>query len=51
MVWQGVSVSVMQSSGDTVAAAQAAGNAVRMLLSGPAGGLIAARHIGAGRAC
>lgn len=39
-------LSVMQSSGDTVAASQAAGNAVRMLLSGPAGGLIAARHIG-----
>ena len=46
---EGVSVSVMQSSGDTVAAAQAAGNAVRMLLSGPAGGLIAARHVGAGK--
>lgn len=47
---EGVSVSVMQSSGDTVAAAQAAGNAVRMLLSGPAGGLIAARHVGGGKA-
>ena len=45
----GITVSVMQSSGDTVAATQAAGNAVRMLLSGPAGGLIAARHVGAGR--
>ena len=43
----GVPVSVMQSSGDTVAAAQAAENAVRMLLSGPAGGLIGARHVGA----
>ncbi len=42
-------VSVMQSSGDTVAAGQAAGNAVRMLLSGPAGGLIAARHVGQGK--
>ncbi len=41
------SVAVMQSSGDTVAAQQAAGNAVRMLLSGPAGGLIAAREVGA----
>jgi len=41
-----VPVSVMQSSGDTVAAGQAAGNAVRMLLSGPAGGLIGARHVG-----
>lgn len=47
---EGASVSVMQSSGDTVAAAQAAGNAVRMLLSGPAGGLIAARHVGGGKA-
>jgi len=43
----GVAISVMQSSGDTVAAPQAAGQAVRMLLSGPAGGLIAARHIAA----
>ena len=42
-----VSISVMQSSGDTVAAAQAVDNAVRMLLSGPAGGLVAARHVGA----
>jgi N-methylhydantoinase A len=41
-----VPVSVMQSSGDTVAASQAAHQAVRMLLSGPAGGLIAARHVG-----
>jgi N-methylhydantoinase A len=40
-----VSVSVMQSSGDTVAAEQAAGHAVRMLLSGPAGGLVAARQV------
>jgi N-methylhydantoinase A len=38
-------VAVMQSTGDTVAAAQAAGQAVRMLLSGPAGGLIAARFL------
>ncbi|MGB5454110.1 MAG: hydantoinase/oxoprolinase family protein, partial [Sedimenticolaceae bacterium] len=44
---EGIPVSVMQSSGDTVAAAQAAENAVRMLLSGPAGGLIGARHVGA----
>ncbi len=42
-----LSVSVMQSSGDTVAASQAADNAVRMLLSGPAGGLVAARYVGA----
>jgi N-methylhydantoinase A len=39
-------VSVMQSSGGTIAAAQAGGHAVRMLLSGPAGGLAGARHIG-----
>ncbi len=39
-------VSVMQSSGDTVAADQAAEQAVRMLLSGPAGGLAAARFVG-----
>jgi N-methylhydantoinase A len=42
----GARIAVMQSSGDTVDAAQAAGQAVRMLLSGPAGGLVAARHIG-----
>lgn len=41
-----IPISVMQSSGDTVAAEQAAGQAVRMLLSGPAGGLAAARFIG-----
>jgi N-methylhydantoinase A len=43
----GVPISVMQSAGDTVAADQAAAQAVRMLLSGPAGGLIAAQRIGA----
>ncbi len=43
---RGAPVSVMQSSGDTVDAAQAADHAVRMLLSGPAGGLVAARHVG-----
>jgi len=42
----GASVSVMQSSGDTVAAAQAGGQAVRMLLSGPAGGLVGAGFVG-----
>jgi N-methylhydantoinase A len=40
------SLSVMQSSGDTVAADQAGKQAVRMLLSGPAGGLVAASHLG-----
>ena len=39
-------VSVMQSSGGTVAAEQAGHHAVRMLLSGPAGGLAAARFVG-----
>ncbi len=39
-------LSVMQSSGDTVAAGQAGEQAVRMLLSGPAGGLVAASHLG-----
>jgi N-methylhydantoinase A len=38
-------VAVMQSTGDSVSADQAANHAVRMLLSGPAGGLIAARHV------
>ncbi len=38
-------LSVMQSSGDTVAAHHAGGQAVRMLLSGPAGGLVAAGFV------
>ncbi|MBI1423566.1 MAG: hydantoinase/oxoprolinase family protein [Gammaproteobacteria bacterium] len=42
----GAQVSVMQSSGGTIAAAQAGRHAVRMLLSGPAGGLAAARFVG-----
>jgi len=41
----GSRLSVMQSSGDTVAAHQAGGQAVRMLLSGPAGGLVAAGFV------
>jgi N-methylhydantoinase A len=40
------SVSVMQSSGTTIAAEQSASQAVRLLLSGPAGGLAAARLAG-----
>lgn len=40
------SVSVLQSSGTTIAAAQAASQAVRLLLSGPAGGLAAANMAG-----
>lgn len=39
-------VAVMQSSGGTIDASQAALRAVNMLLSGPAGGLAAARFIG-----
>jgi N-methylhydantoinase A len=38
-------VSVMQSSGGTVSAEQAGGHAVRLLLSGPAGGLSGARYV------
>ncbi len=39
----GARLSVMQSAGDTVEAGQAGRQAVRMLLSGPAGGLVGAR--------
>ena len=39
-------ISVMQSAGGTIAAEQAGDEAVHMLLSGPAGGLAAARYIG-----
>ncbi len=42
----GARVAVMQSSGATIAADQAANQAVRMLLSGPAGGLVGARFVG-----
>jgi len=38
-------LAVMQSSGGTIAADKAAEHAVRMLLSGPAGGLAGARYI------
>ncbi|MEJ2464932.1 MAG: hydantoinase/oxoprolinase family protein [Candidatus Thiodiazotropha sp.] len=38
----GARVSVMQSAGEAIAAEQAARQAVRMLLSGPAGGLVGA---------
>lgn len=40
-------VAVLQSSGETVDAAQAGRQAVRMLLSGPAGGLVGARFVAA----
>jgi len=39
-------IAVMQSAGTTIAANQAAQQAVRLLLSGPAGGLAAAQSIG-----
>lgn len=42
----GATVSVMQSSGGTIAAEQAGRAAVHMLFSGPAGGLAAAQAIG-----
>ncbi len=41
----GAALTVMQSSGETIAAAQAGREAVRMLLSGPAGGLVGARFV------
>ncbi len=41
------SISVMQSSGGTISASQAGKQAVRMLLSGPAGGLAGAQSIAA----
>lgn len=40
-------LAVMQSSGETVDATQAGQQAVRMLLSGPAGGLVGARFVAA----
>jgi N-methylhydantoinase A len=40
-------LSVMQSHGGTISARQAAHHAVRLLLSGPAGGLQGARYMGA----
>ena len=39
-------ISIMQSSGDTIDASQAGSQAVRMLLSGPAGGLVGASYLG-----
>ncbi len=42
----GAGISVMQSSGTTIEAAQAGRQAVHMLLSGPAGGLAGARRVG-----
>lgn len=42
----GARLAVMQSSGEAVAAELAAANAVRLLLSGPAGGLVGAGYVG-----
>jgi len=42
----GARIAVMQSTGDTMALGMAGRHAVRLLLSGPAGGLAGARHIG-----
>ncbi len=47
----GARLAVMQSSGETIAAEQAAHQAVRMLLSGPAGGLVGARFAGEASGC
>ena len=44
-------VSVMQSSAHTIDADYAARHAVRLLLSGPAAGLLGARHVGAAAGC
>ncbi len=43
---QQAAISIMQSSGDTIDASQAGNQAVRMLLSGPAGGLVGASYLG-----
>ncbi|MBK5969071.1 MULTISPECIES: hydantoinase/oxoprolinase family protein [Thiorhodovibrio] len=42
----GAQIRVMQSSGEALAAEQSARTAVRLLLSGPAGGLVGARAVG-----
>jgi N-methylhydantoinase A len=47
----GTRISVMQSSGEAIAAEQAAQQAVRMLLSGPAGGLVGAGYVAASSGC
>ncbi len=44
-------IAVMQSSGGTIAAAQAGEQAVHMLLSGPAGGLAGAQYVGMQAGC
>ncbi len=44
-------ISVMQSSGTTIAASQAGAEAVKMLLSGPAGGLAGARGVAGMAGC
>jgi len=43
---EGCSVSMMQSSGGTIAVSQAAKRTVNLLLSGPAGGLAATQYLG-----
>ena len=42
----GSSLQVMQSSGETISAGKAADSAVKLLLSGPAGGLAAVEYLG-----
>ncbi len=47
----GTRLAIMQSSGEVVAASQTARRAVRLLLSGPAGGLVGAGFVGALGGC
>jgi len=47
----GARLAVMQSSGETIDAAGAGQSAVRLLLSGPAGGLAGARAVGESAGC
>ncbi len=47
----GARIGVMQSSGEAIAADQAGRQALRMLLSGPAGGLVGARFVGRRAGC
>ncbi len=47
----GARIGVMQSSGEAIAANQAGRQALRMLFSGPAGGLVGARFVGRRAGC
>lgn len=43
--WQGADFRIMQSNGGSISAAQARREAVRSILSGPAGGVVGAYHV------